>query len=177
LFTDHPDVMPALQLTAAGDSDTGVRWAARYAMRLGSDEDADAALGGAGWTMSDARVLGAIAYDRPPTPHTLTEVLAIARDINHDLTTESEFTQAIGRLLAAGLIEADPEADRYCPTQAGAKIRQRWQVAPPGLGGWMPAIPPQLQRLGKPPDTNWSLPDGAFDRATSDCLARRPDGT
>jgi HEAT repeats len=34
LFTDHPDVVAALQAAAAGDSDTGVRWAARYALRL-----------------------------------------------------------------------------------------------------------------------------------------------
>jgi HEAT repeats len=34
LFTDHPDVVAALQVTAADDSDTGVRWAARYALRL-----------------------------------------------------------------------------------------------------------------------------------------------
>jgi hypothetical protein len=34
LFTDNRDVVPALQVTAAGDSDTGVRWAARYALRL-----------------------------------------------------------------------------------------------------------------------------------------------
>jgi HEAT repeat protein len=33
LFTDHPDVVPALQQAAAGDRDTGVRWAARYALR------------------------------------------------------------------------------------------------------------------------------------------------
>jgi len=165
LFTYHPDVVPALQKAAAGDGDPGVRWAARYALRLSNDEDAEAALGGTGWTKSDAWVLGAIAHDQPPTPHTLSEVLAIAHGINHDVTSETEFTQAIGRLLGAGLIEADPEADRYCPTQAGAKIRERWQHGP---DGWMPAIPPQLQRLGKPPDTNWSLPDGVFDRAVRD---------
>ena len=34
LFTNHPDVVPALQEAAAGDSDAGVRWAARYALRL-----------------------------------------------------------------------------------------------------------------------------------------------
>jgi len=33
LFTDHPDVVPALQEAAAGDRDTGVRQAARYALR------------------------------------------------------------------------------------------------------------------------------------------------
>ena len=36
LLTDHPDVVPALEVTAAGDGDTGVRWAARYALRLSS---------------------------------------------------------------------------------------------------------------------------------------------
>jgi hypothetical protein len=34
LLTDHPDVVSALRETAAGDSDIGVRWAARYALRL-----------------------------------------------------------------------------------------------------------------------------------------------
>jgi hypothetical protein len=36
LFTDHPDVVPALQEAAAGDGDAVVRWAARYALRLGN---------------------------------------------------------------------------------------------------------------------------------------------
>jgi HEAT repeats len=35
LLTDHPNVVSALQVAATGDGDTGVRWAARYALRIG----------------------------------------------------------------------------------------------------------------------------------------------
>lgn len=124
--------------------------------------------------MSDAWVFAAIANDRPPTPHTLTELIAIADGINHAILTEADFVQAIGRLLSAGLIGADPEADRYWATQAGANIRERWRH---GLFGWINAIPPQLQRLGEPHDTDWSLPEGRFDRAVQDYLARWPGRT
>jgi hypothetical protein len=123
------------------------------------------------WAMSDAWVFAAIANDRPPTPHTLIELIAIADGINHNVVTEAEFTQAFGRLLSAGLIGADPEADRYWPTEAGAKIRDRWRH---GLFGWINAIPPQLQRLGEPQDTAWSLPEGIFDQAVRGYLARWP---
>ncbi len=34
LMTGHPDVISPLEAAAAGDHDTGVRWAARYALRL-----------------------------------------------------------------------------------------------------------------------------------------------
>jgi hypothetical protein len=124
------------------------------------------------WNLSDAWVLAAIANDRQPTPHALIEVIAIADGINHDLLTEGEFCQAIGRLLAAGLIGADAEADRYWPTQAGSKIRERWRH---GSFGWIDAVPPQLQRLGEPQNTRWPLPQGGFDRAVRDYLARWPD--
>jgi hypothetical protein len=123
--------------------------------------------------MSDAWVLAAIANDRPPTSHTLTELIAIADGINHCVLAEGEFSQAVGRLLSAGLIEVDSSADRYWPTQAGAKIRERWRH---GLFGWIEAMPPQLQRLGHPQDTAWSLPQGTFDRAVRAYLARWPRG-
>ena len=121
------------------------------------------------WAISDAWVFAAIANDRPPATHTLTELIAIADGINHLVLTEAEFTQAIGRLLAAGLIGADPEGDRYWPTEAGANARERWRH---GAFGWIYAIPPQLQRLGKPRDAGWSLPEGMFDQALQDYLAR-----
>ena len=69
--------------------------------------------GPSGWTMSDAWVFAAIANDRPPAAHTLVQLIAMADGINHDVLTEGELTRAIGRLLSAGLIEADPKADRY----------------------------------------------------------------
>ena len=123
--------------------------------------------GPSAWTGSDAWMFAAIANDRPPATHTLTELIAIADVINHAVLTEAEFTRATGRLLAAGLIGADPEADRYWPTETGANIRERWRH---GAFGWTDAIPPQLQRLGKPRDTDWSLPEGMFDQAAQDYL-------
>lgn len=124
-----------------------------------------------GWLGSDAWVFAAIATDQPARAHTLAEIIAIADDINHAVLTEPEFTTAIGRLLAAGLIEADAAADRYQPTQAGTAIRRRWRH---GAFGWIEAIPPQLERLGKPRDTRWSLPPGAFDAAVRQYLAKWP---
>jgi len=126
------------------------------------------------WAMVDAWVLAAITNDRPPRAHTLTEVIAIADGINHSVLTESEFTRAIGRLLSANLVGADPEADRYWPTAAGAKIRERWKH---GAFGWIDAIPPQLQRLGEPHETSWALPEGLFDHAVRQYMARWPKHT
>jgi hypothetical protein len=119
--------------------------------------------------MSDAWVFAAIANDRPPATLTLGELIATADGINHAVLTEAEFTQAVGRLLAAGLISADPETDRYWLTEAGADIRKRWRH---GAFGWIHTIPPQLQRLGQPSNTDWSLPEGAFDQAVQDYHAR-----
>ncbi len=127
-----------------------------------------------GWLMSDAWVFAAIANDRPARAHTLAEIIAIADGINHAVLTELELTTAVGRLLSAGLIEADAAADRYRPTQAGSAIRRRWRH---GAFGWIDAIPPQLERLGAPRDTGWSLPPGTFDAAVRQYLARWPRGT
>lgn len=124
--------------------------------------------------MSDAWVFAAIAYDRPPTAHTLAEVIAVADRIDHCVVTEAEFTRAIGRLLAAGLIEADPEADRYCPTPAGSRIKERWRH---GLFDWSNSLLPQLQRVGDPRDTDWSLAGGVFERAVRDYLGSWPNRT
>ena len=120
------------------------------------------------WAASDAWVLAAIACE-PPKAHTLAELIAIADAVDHNVLTEPEFNQAIGRLLSADLIEADPRADRYWPTQAGASITERWQH---GAFTWASAIVPQLQRLGDPQDTDWSLPHGVFARAVGDYLTR-----
>jgi hypothetical protein len=121
------------------------------------------------WTMTDAWVFSAIAYDGPSARHTLREVIGIADGINHDVLAEGEFSRAVGRLLSAELIEAEAGTDRYWPTEAGAKLRERWRH---GLFGWIDAIPPQLQRLGEPRDTDWCLPHGVFDRAVRDYLAK-----
>ena len=119
--------------------------------------------------MSDAWVFAPISNDRLPTSHTLTGLIAIADGLNHCVLTEEEFSRAVGRLLSAGLIEVDSGADRYWPTQAGTRIRERWRH---GLFGWVEAIPPQLRRLAEPPASTWSLPQGTFDRAVRTYLAR-----
>lgn len=122
-----------------------------------------------GWSETDAWVLAAIIHDTPSRPHTLMEVIAIADGINHTVINEAEFTLAVGRLVAADLIDADGIADRYQPTEAGTALRKRWRH---GAFGWIPSIPPQLDRVGRPQDSDWCLPAGALDRAVQDYLAR-----
>lgn len=117
------------------------------------------------WTISDAWVFSSIEGTGPDDGYTLAQIIAKADGINHAIVTEAEFTQAIPRLVAAGLIGAQPEADRYWHTEAGrALYRQRMKRR--GLFGWIDAIPPALRRLGEPQDTAWSLPAGVFDHAT-----------
>jgi hypothetical protein len=113
------------------------------------------------WTVADAWVFAAIARDRPPRVLSLTEVIGIADGINHAVLRENELTAAVGRLLAAGLIDADPARGRYWLTGAGADLGKRWQH---GLFDWIEAIPPGLRRLGGPPLAEWSLPSGVSRR-------------
>jgi hypothetical protein len=112
------------------------------------------------WTTNDAWVLAAIAMR--PQAKALAELIATADAINHSIFTEAEFCQSIGRLLAAGLIGADRQADRYWPTKEGTAVRKRWRH---GMFSWADAIEPQLERLGQPLITPWSLPEGKFDQA------------
>jgi len=112
------------------------------------------------WTSNDAWVLAAIAMR--PQAKTLAELIATADAINHSVFNEAEFCQSIGRLLPAGLIGVDHQADRYWPTPEGTAIRKRWRH---GMFTWADAIAPQLERLGQPLNTPWSLPAGNFDRA------------
>jgi hypothetical protein len=65
------------------------------------------------WTMTDAWVFAAVAHEQPPAVHKLTEIIAIADGINHDVLREQEFTNSVARLIAAGLIDADVQGDRY----------------------------------------------------------------
>jgi hypothetical protein len=117
------------------------------------------------WTISDAWVFSSIEGTGPDDGCTLAHIIAKADGINHAILTEAGFTQAIPRLVAAGLVGAQPEADRYWHTEAGrALYRQRMKRR--GLFGWGEAIPPALRRLGEPQDTTWSLPTGVFDDAT-----------
>jgi hypothetical protein len=121
------------------------------------------------WTSSDAWVFSSIEGTGPDDGYTLAQIIAKADAINHAILTEAEFIQAVPRLVAAGLIGAHPEADRYWHTEAGqALYRQRMKGR--GLFGRMEAIPPALHRLGEPQGTAWSLPVGVFDRATQEYL-------
>lgn len=123
------------------------------------------------WTWSDAWVFSSIEGNGPDDGFRLTEIIGKADGINHAILTEAEFTRAVPRLVAVGLIGADAEADRYWHTESGrALYRQRMKRR--GLFGWMDAIPPALDRLGAPQDSVWSLPAGAFDRAARDYLRR-----
>ena len=119
------------------------------------------------WSESDAWVFSSIEGTGPDDGYRLREIIAKADGINHAILTEAEFTRAVPRLLAAGLIGTDVEADRYWLTAAGrAMYRQRMKRR--GLFGWIEAVPPSLGRLGEPQDAAWSLPAGAFDQAVRD---------
>jgi hypothetical protein len=121
------------------------------------------------WTMTDAWVFAAISHDQPPAAHRLTEIIAIADGVNHDVVTEDEFTKSVGRLIAAGVIDADAQRDRYWPTYAGTDLRKRWKHV---AFGWITVIPTQLDRFGEPQDVAWSLPAGVFRSAVDEYLAR-----
>lgn len=101
----------------------------------------------------------------------LTRVIAKADAINHAILSEAEFTQAVARLIAAGLVGARPEVDRYWHTEAGRALYQQ-RMKGRGLFAWADAIPPALQRLGEPQDRAWSLPPGVFDSATREYLRK-----
>jgi hypothetical protein len=117
------------------------------------------------WSTADAWVFASIEGTGPDDGYTLRQIIVKAEGINHAGLLESEFSQAVPRLVAAGLIGADAQADRYWHTEAGQELYQR-RMKRHGLFGWMEAIPPALRRLGAPQDAIWSLPDGVFDRAT-----------
>ncbi|WP_088994592.1 hypothetical protein [Micromonospora echinaurantiaca] len=121
------------------------------------------------WTTSDAWVFSSIQGTGPDSACTLAEIITKADVINHAMLTEAEFTQAVPRLVAAGLMVADAEADLYRPTEAG-RLLYRQRMKRRGLFGWIDAIPPALRRLGAPQDGAWTLPIGAFDRAIREYL-------
>lgn len=121
------------------------------------------------WTWSDAWVFSSIAITGRDDGSRVSEIIMTADGINHAILTEAEFIHAVPRLVAAGLIRADADADRYWLTDSGrALYRQRMKRR--GLFGWMDAMPPALDRLGEPEANAWSLPAGAFDQAARDHL-------
>jgi hypothetical protein len=123
------------------------------------------------WTLSDAWVFSSIEGTGPEDGYTLWQTIAKADGINHAILTEAEFTQAVPRLIAAGLVGADADADRYWHTEAGHSLFQH-RMKRHGLFGWIEAIPPALRRLGEPRDGVWPLPAGAFELATHEYLRR-----
>jgi len=118
--------------------------------------------------MSDAWVFAAISADGSGRPCTLRELIGVADYINHAVLAEDEFTAAVGRLVAAGLIEADARADRYRATPAGIELCGRWKGGP---SGWTGAVPARLELLGPPAGGGWELPPGVFRRAVDEYLA------
>ena len=125
-------------------------------------------MGTGSWTLSDAWVLAAVGAGRARQALTLREVIGVADWLNHAVLTEGEFTAAIGRLVAAGLVEADAGADAYRATPAGIALLGTWKGGP---SGWIGAVPPRLERLGPPDDGASELPPGVFRRAVDDYLS------
>ncbi|RJL35824.1 hypothetical protein [Bailinhaonella thermotolerans] len=121
------------------------------------------------WDVSDAWVFAAITGTGPEDGCSLTQIIATADGVNHAILTEREFTRAVPRLIAAGLVGADPGVGRYWHTEAGRALYRR-RMRRRGAFGWIDALPPALRALGEPRDGPWPLPPGAFDRATREYL-------
>jgi hypothetical protein len=117
------------------------------------------------WSTSDAWVFSSIEGTGLGDGSTLAQVIAKADGINHAILTEAEFTQAIPRLIAAGVVGAEADADRYWLTESGQAVYRR-AMRRRGLFGWIDSMPAALRKLGEPRDTKWHLPTGAFKRAT-----------
>jgi hypothetical protein len=121
------------------------------------------------WTITDAWLLSAVAGTDAATGSSLVDVIARADAINHAIPAEEEFVRSIGRLHAAGLVEADLRVERLWLTESGQRLRGRWQH---GMFGWLDAIPPGLRALGPPKDTGWTLPPKLFAHAVREYQAR-----
>ncbi|MFG2043987.1 hypothetical protein [Dactylosporangium sp. NPDC048998] len=112
------------------------------------------------WMWSDAWVLLSIGGADASTGSTLVEVIGVADYRNHAILTEPEFTQAVGRLLAAGLVGVDIAADRYWLRDAGRVVSQHG-----GRGGSFEGVEAALRELGRPTTLGWALPADMFDSA------------
>jgi len=120
------------------------------------------------WTFADAWVFASIAGSGPEDGSSLTQIIMYADALDHALLMESEFTDAFGRLRAAGVVEGDPAVDRYWLTDKGSVLRT--EAGYQGLRGWMDVVPRALRTLGEPVDAPWSLRPGIFDQAVRDYL-------
>jgi hypothetical protein len=76
--------------------------------------------------MSDAWVFSSVEGTGTTDGYTLAQIIAKADAINHDILTELDFTRSVPRLVAAGLIGVQAEADRYWHTESGQALRRRW---------------------------------------------------
>jgi hypothetical protein len=121
------------------------------------------------WTITDAWVLSSIEGTGPDDGYTLVQIIAKADGINHAILTEQEFSRAVPRLIAAGLIGADPDADCYWHTEAGQALRRRW-ISRGGLFSWIDVVLPALNRRDEPQDSTWSPPPGTFGSAVQQYL-------
>jgi hypothetical protein len=117
------------------------------------------------WSDADAWVFSSLTGPGREHGVALWQVLFQADAINHLGLGEDEFTVAARRLIAAGLMDADPGGDCYWLTQSGYDLRH--QLLPdPRHYVWQEAVPPGLSRLGEPAAQVLVLPTGAFRRAT-----------
>jgi hypothetical protein len=124
------------------------------------------------WAMSDAWVFSAIEGTSRADGYRLAQLIAKADGINHALLLEAELVRAVPRLEGAGLIGADPMADRYWHTERGRSLYQA-AMKRRGLFGWIEGVPPALGRLGSPRDAEWSLPEQAFNLAVAQYVRRQ----
>jgi hypothetical protein len=121
------------------------------------------------WTITDAWLLSAVAGSDATTGSTLIDVISAADAINHAIPAEEEFARSMGRLVEAGVVDADLRVDRFWLTDAGQELRGRWRG---GLFGWIDTIPPGLRALGPPKDTGWALPPKVYPHAVREYQAR-----
>lgn len=121
------------------------------------------------WTIADAWVFAALSGTGPQDGSSLMQVIAHADGINHAILSEEEFVQAIPRLQAAGLVGADPIADRYWRTEVGDQLHAT-KMKRRGLFGWIEALPPALRQLGQPQDSDCVLGPGVFQAAVREYL-------
>lgn len=117
------------------------------------------------WDTADAWVFAAIAIAGAEA--SLPAVVSAADGINHAILGYEEYVVAVGRLVAAGLVDVDPAASRHRLTVAGEDLRRYWKG---GLFGWIKTIPPALERLGPPPPAGWDLPAAVFEAAVHSYL-------
>jgi hypothetical protein len=104
------------------------------------------------WAWSDAWIYTAIRISDRGEGVTLSDLMTAADVVNHAYPTDAEITQAVRRLIGAGLV--DVRDGRFQLTAAGASLNPR------RLGGLFGQIDSYLKELRRLPvtETDWSLP-------------------